>query len=142
MRCFMGFIFVLALGVMGCGEDQCAAACAYYGDDEGHIFVQMGPSVTSTYDVDLELDGGAGAFTCERVEGGWVATSQTGSGKALDDCAGYGFTIFETPDTLEISVNAQDGSWIGSVQASPVYERPTVCGTLCAPGASVTITKQ
>lgn len=95
MRYFTGFIFVLAVGVMGCGEDQCAAACAYYGDDEGHIFVQMGPSVTSTYDVDLELDGAAGAFTCERVEGGWVATSQTGSGKALADCAGYGFTIFE-----------------------------------------------
>ncbi len=48
---------------------------------ENRKVLQMGPSVTSTYDVDLELDGAAGASTCERVEGGWVATSQTGSGK-------------------------------------------------------------
>lgn len=142
MRYLVGFIVVLVLGVVGCGESQCAAACAYYGDEEGHIFVQMVPSVTSTYDVDFDLDGAAGAFTCERVEGGWAATSQTGSGKALDDCAGHTFTIFATPDTLEISVNAQDGSWTGSLQTSPVYERPNVCGTACAPVATVTIAKQ
>jgi len=98
--------------------------------------------VTSTYDVDLDAGGVRGAFTCKRTEGGWSMTSQTGSGEAVEYCGPGEFTIIATPDSVEISVNAQDGSWIGSVQASPVYERPTVCGVLCAPGAAVTIRKQ
>jgi hypothetical protein len=126
----------------GCSEEQCAAACRYYGDEEGHIVVKMErPWSVSTYDADLDLDGVAGAFTCTESDGAWSLTSPTGSGEAVSECVGSQFTIMGTPDSVEISVNAQDGSWIGSVKASPDYERATVCGTVCAPGAIVTVPK-
>ena len=155
MRYLFGFLCVCALGVVplvglvviavasGCSEEQCAAACWYYGDAEGHIVVKSErPWSVSTYDVDLDLDGVAGAFTCAESDGGWSLTSPTGSGEAVSECVGSQFTIMGTPDSVEISVNAQDGSWIGSLEEDPIYTRPTVCGTLCAPGATVTVRKQ
>jgi len=136
---------VLTLGAVGCVESECAAGCYYQGDEEAHIDVQMDPPVPSDYHVDLDVGGVVGAFVCERPDaGGWRLSpgSQTGSGQAVDGCTGAGFTIIAGPDFIEISISAQDGSWTGSVMASPVYERHSVCGTLCAPGAEVIITRQ
>jgi hypothetical protein len=61
---------------------------------------------------------------------------------ATTTAAGGAFTITGTPASVDISVDADDGSWTGSVKEGPIYERPTVCGTLCAPGATVTVPKQ
>ena len=62
MRCLFGFLCVCALGVMGCGEYTCAAACI---SSIGNVQVSFDPWVRSTYDVALVLDGASGAFTCE-----------------------------------------------------------------------------
>jgi hypothetical protein len=132
-RVFVVLVLPLAIG---CGEEQCAAACLGEG-----IAVSMDPSVTSTYDVDLLLDGVVGAFTCTESAGAWTLTNPTGS-VPVDGCAGFEFAIDATPTSVEISVNAKDGSWTGSVTESPRYERNTVCGTLCPPRATVTVAKQ
>ncbi len=111
---------------------------------EGHVVVNMDPSVESPYEADLVLDGVTGAFTCgSSGDAGSAPTNRTGSGESVDSlCFGGGFTIVGTPASVEISVNAQDGSWTGSVKESPSYERMTVCGTLCPPRAVVTVRQQ
>jgi len=63
MRTMLAFAVLAWLLLIGCGEEQCAAACANFILD-GHVDVAMEPSLASTYDVDLDLDGVAGAFTC------------------------------------------------------------------------------
>jgi hypothetical protein len=147
MRYLVGFICVMALGVMGsamgCGEEQCGAGCPYHPFD-AQLQVNMDPRVESPYEVDLVLDGVTGAFTCGSSGNmGSVPTNRTGSGESVySECFGGGFTIVGTPASVEISVNAQDGSWAGSVKESPNYERITVCGTLCAPHAVVSVLKQ
>jgi hypothetical protein len=152
MRYLFGFICVLALGVMGsamgCGEDQCAAACPGRGRlIEARLDIRMDPGVKSPYEADLVLDGATGAFTCgSYMAGGYAVslpTNRTGSGESVySECSGLGFTIVGTPASVEISINAQDGSWTGSVEESPNYERVTVCGTLCPPRAVVSVPKQ
>ena len=135
MRYLVGFVCVLALGVMpvvGCGgEDQCAAGCW---PGVASVNVRMDPWVRSTYDVTLVLDGASGAFTCEGHP-----TDQTGIGQLVVECGTPGFLIQATPESVEISVTAQDGSWTGFVKESPDYTRQTVCGVLCPPSAGITI---
>ena len=136
MRNLFRLLCACAFGLMpvvGCVESQCAAACPEF-TLVGHVVVDMDPWVRSTYDVDLVLDGASGAFTCE---GG--LTNQTGIGQTVVECGSWGFWIGATPESVEISVTAQDGSWTGSVKESPNYERGTVCGVLCPPRAAVTI---
>ena len=148
MRCFMGLVLALALGVMGsamgCGESQCAAACIHRTRD-AELWVQMSPSVWSPYEVGLVLDGVTGAFTCGSSGGpgystGSVPTNRTGSAESVyPECSGDGFTIVGPTESVEISVTAQDGSWTGSAKGSPDYRRYTVCGVLCPPRAAITI---
>jgi hypothetical protein len=148
MRYLVGFVLALALGVMGsamgCGESQCAAGCIHRTRD-AELWVQMSPSVWSPYEVGLVLDGVTGTFTCGSSGGpghsmGSVPTNRTGSGESVyPECSGFGFTILGAPESVEISVTAQDGSWTGSVKESPDYTRYTVCGVLCPPSAGITI---
>ena len=141
MRYLVSLAFVLALGVMGCGEDTCARGCL-----DG-LRVNFDPWVTSTYDVDLVLDGASGAFTCEWSDGsGWTGlTNQTGIGQTVVECGSPGFWIQATPESVEISVTAQDGSWTGSAKESPDYARAPRCpgeSELCPPFAVVTVEQQ
>jgi len=134
MRYLFGFLSVCALGVMGCSESTCARGCL-----DG-LRVNLNPWLTSTYDVDLVLDGASGAFTCGGAGSGWTGlTNQTGIGQTVVECGSPGFWIQAAPEAVEISVTAQDGSWTGSVKESPDYTRYTVCGVLCPPSAGITI---
>ena len=141
MRYTTGVVLAsLVMGsAMGCGEDQCAAGCLW-----AHVNVRLDPPVPSSYDVDLVLDGVSGAFSCERPDlSGWTAMNKTGSGQTVAWCDGESFWIQATPESVEISVTAQDGSWIGSVKESPEYETGfMVCGELCPPSAVVTVEQQ
>jgi hypothetical protein len=126
---------------MGCGEDTCAAGCL-----DG-LRVSLNPEVLSTYDVDLMMDGAAGAFTCEGSEfSGWRGpTNQTGVAQTVVECGGSDFWIQANPELVEISVAAQDGSWTGSMKASPDYARAPRCpgeSELCPPFAVVTVEQQ
>jgi hypothetical protein len=141
MRYLFGFMCVLALGVVplvGCGEDTCARGC-----NVANVMVNLNPWVIFTYDVDLVLDGASGAFTCKGSDSGWTGlTNQTGIGQTVVECGAPGFEIQATPESVEISVTAQDGSWTGSVKESPDYVRLPTCpgeSELCPPLAVVTI---
>jgi len=134
-------VFALVFGVMGCGEgDTCARGCL-----DG-LMVRLDPWVSSTYDVDLVLDGARGEFTCEGPGSGWTGlTNQTGIGQTVVECGAPGFEIQATPESVEISVTAQDGSWNGSVKESPDYVRVTRCpggSELCPPFAVVVVEQQ
>jgi hypothetical protein len=141
MRYSMGLVCVLSLGVMGCGESTCARGC-----NVANVMVNLNPSVTSTYDVDLVLDSDRGSFTCEGSGSGWTGlTNQIGIGQVVVECAGWGFSIQATPESVEISVTAQDGSWTGSVEESPDYVRVPRCpgeSELCPPAAVVVVGQQ
>jgi hypothetical protein len=138
MRYLAGFVVVLALGVIGCGESTCARAC-----NVANVRVNLDPWVTSTYDVDLVLERDSGSFTCEGSGSGWTGlTNQIGIGQVVVECGGWGFSIQATPESMEISVTAQDGSWSGSVRESPDYRRLPRCpgeSELCPPLAVVTL---
>jgi hypothetical protein len=151
VRYSIGFAFVVALGVMGsamgCGgdDDDCGATCL---GDLGNVQVRFQPWVPFfTYDVDLVLDGASGAFTCEWSDGsGWTGlTNQTGSAQTVVNCGSGGFSIKATPESVEISVTVQDGSWTGSAKESPDYVRVTRCpggSELCPPFAVVVVEQQ
>ncbi|MBW1762246.1 MAG: hypothetical protein JRJ64_12215 [Deltaproteobacteria bacterium] len=57
------------------------------------------PSVSSTYDVELVLDGVVDAFTCINTEDGWSVGDST-EGVLWFGCDGFGFrlAISESPD--------------------------------------------
>ena len=63
MRYLVGLMCAVALTVFGCGESVCAAACG-----DGGLIVNLRPAVEVAYDVELDLDGVTGGFTCERSE--------------------------------------------------------------------------
>jgi hypothetical protein len=131
MRYLVGFVFVLALTVFGCGEDTCAAGCL-----DG-LWVELEPGLSSSYDVDLLLDGADGAFSCEGSP-----TNQTGVGQLVVECGVSAFRIQAAPESLEVSVVAQDGSWTGSLNENPEYERRPRCpgeSEFCPPYAVVTV---
>ena len=132
---------------MGCGgdDDDCGATCL---GDLGNVQVRFQPWVPFfTYDVDLVLDGASGAFTCEWSDGsGWTGlTNQTGSAQTVVNCGSGGFSIKATPESVEISVTVQDGSWTGSAKESPDYVRVMRCpggSELCPPFAVVVVEQQ
>ena len=139
MRYIAGFVLVLALGAMGCsGGDTCARGCL-----DG-LVVRLDPGVSSAYDVDLVLDGADGAFSCEGSDlSGWRGpTNQTGIAQIVVECWGSEFWIKAVPESVEVSVTAQDGSWTGSVKESPDYQREPRCpgeSELCPPFAVVIV---
>jgi len=142
MRYLIGLMCVLAMGVtesaIGCGDGDCAGCWGF-----PNVSVRLVPPVSSTYDVDLVFDGASGAFTCEGSDlSRWKVTNRTGVAQAVVECSGWGFEINTPPESVEISVAAQDGSWTGSVKERPNYERMTVCGALCPPYAVVTVEQQ
>jgi len=115
MRYLLGFMCVLAPGVVGCSELGCTDVGCVAG-----IEVALVPSVSSTYDVELVLDGVVDAFTCIKTEdGSWVGDSM--EGLLWFGCSGSGFHLNTTPETVGISIAAQDGSSTGSVSESPDY---------------------
>ena len=144
MRYLVGFVFVLAFGVMGCGYDCGGVGCGPV------LNVLLEPEVGTTYDVDLVLDDVVGAFTCTESDGQWSRTDQAGS-VPEGWCKADGFVFlgfgspWEPPRSVEISVEAQDGSWTGSVNESPNYKlyypNGPKCGGGCE-GATLTVPKQ
>lgn len=134
MRYLVGFVLALAVvgSVTGCGESQCGAGCW---PGAAGVLVNMDPGVRSTYDVELVLDGETGAFTCKAP----VPTNPTGVAQLVVECQAFEFLIRATPASVEVSVTAQDGSWSGSAKESLEYTRSTVCGVLCPPSATLTV---
>jgi hypothetical protein len=106
------------------------------------------PELSATYDVTLLLDGEAGAFTCEFEDDGGseVERDVVGSAESLHwGCRRGGFWLEATPESVEITVNAQDGSWSGSASLSPTYQTHQPNGPDCEPTcrvASVTIANE
>lgn len=149
MRYCMALVLALTLSQVGCGEDTCTAACAGY---LGSLQVSLNPNVSSTYDVDLVLDGARGAFTCEGSgldysDSGWAGpTKQIGIAQTVVECRGREFWINATPESVEISVTARDGSWTGSVKESLDYTEggPRCPGgsELCPPFAEIGVQRQ
>jgi hypothetical protein len=149
VRYSIGFAFVVALGVMGsamgCGEDDndCGARCL---GDRANLRVNLDPAIFGTYDVDLVLDGARGSFTCGGTDYSRTGpTNQTGIAQTVVECWGPEFWIKATPEAVEISVTAQDGSWTGSAKESPDYVRVTRCpggSELCPPFAVVVVEQQ
>lgn len=88
------------------------------------------PSVSSTYDVELVLDGVVGGFTCIETEDGWSVGDSTEASLSFG-CDGSGFRLQATPETVEISVAAQDESWTGSTSESPDYRFYQPNGARC-----------
>jgi len=129
-------IVLAATLITGCAEEQCAAAC---GDFEG-VAVELTLGISTSYDVDMELDGAPGSFTCQRRpdSAGHSMDNVTGS-VPITACQKHGFEILSSPTWLTISVAAQDGSWIGSFDEALTYERRNVCGNLCPPSATVAL---
>jgi hypothetical protein len=121
----------------------CALECNAIGCIAG-IEVSLEPSVSSTYDVELVLDGVVDAFTCIKTEDGWSVGDLTG-GALRFGCDGFGFELEATPETVGISVAAQDGSWTGSINESPDYRLYQPNGPKCGGGcdqAELTVPKE
>ena len=123
MRYLVGFLILCAVGLavlsLGCGQDCTLAGCS---DALGVLLV---PEIEVTYDVELVLDGDAEAFTCVRYNDdpneGWAPQPSL----FFDIlCNGNGFTLVlgTAPESVQITVSAEDGSWNGSLTASPTYE--------------------
>jgi hypothetical protein len=128
----------------GCVGQDCGAAGCF---DRVHVILE--PEVGATYDVDLALDGVVGGFTCTESEGRWSLTNPTGSVNPTGSmpalgCWADGFYFEETPESVQISVDAQDGSWTGSVNESPNYHVFFPNGPECGGGcetAKLTVLK-
>jgi hypothetical protein len=121
---WIGAALVTVPFASGCGYD-----CTVMGCFAG-IEVALVPSVSSTYDVELVLDGVVDAFTCIKTEDGWSVGDST-EGVLSFGCDGFGFRLDATPETLGISVAAQDGSWTGSISESPDYRFYQPNGAKC-----------
>lgn len=127
--------------VSGCEELICSAAGCIAG-----VEVALVPEVSSTYDVALVLDGAAGALTCAKTQDRWEPTDLTGSAP-VGACDGRGFGLGTTPESVEIEITAQDGSWTGLINESPNYEffqpnGPECDGAYGCNQAELTVPKQ
>ena len=122
---WIGAALVTVPFASGCGYD-----CTVMGCFAG-IEVALVPSVSSTYDVELVLDGVVDAFTCIKTEDGWSVGDSTEGVLSFFGCDGFGFRLHATPETLGISVAAQDGSWTGSISESPDYRFYQPNGAKC-----------
>jgi len=138
MRYLVGFLILCAVGstvlLVGCDTFCAAAGCT-----DG-VQIEFVPEIEVAYDVDLVLDGEAEAFTCVReydeLSEDWVWRPQPSFGV---DCDGdgfrrtLGFGNSAVPESVEITVNAQDGSWSGSLTTRPTYETVQPNGSDCPP---------
>ena len=81
----------------GCEELICSTAGCIAG-----VEVALVPGVSSTYDVELVLDGVAGALTCTKTQDRWEPTDLTRSASvAAWDGRGFGLPPVPTsPETL------------------------------------------
>jgi len=135
MRYLVGFLILCAVGLavlsLGCGQDCPQAGCS----DE--VRVGLAPEIEVTYDVTFVLDGEPGAFTCLRyyddLREAWLWRPQPYR-RLHPFCSGKSF-VFEhaRPVLVEITVSAEDGSWNGSLTASPTYEAVQPNGADCPP---------
>jgi len=112
-------ISALGLGgaTLGCAYECNAGGCP------SELQVALNPPVLGSYDVRLVLDGEEASFSCvsEEASGQWRAASMVGV--RVYFCDGAGFDILDGPDaSLEISVEAQDGTFSGSTSGAPSYE--------------------
>ena len=82
---WIGAALVTVPFASGCGYD-----CNHRGCSPG-IEVALVPSVSSTYDVELVLDGVVDAFTCIKTEDGWSV------GDSTEGCCGLGATAPGSP---------------------------------------------
>jgi hypothetical protein len=110
------------------------------------VEVGLVPGIEATYDVTLVLDGEAGAFSCVTVDAwwGWEHADVVGAANVWD-CSGEGFALRGAPQSVEIAVNAEDGSWNGSLMTSPTYELNQPNGPDCPPTcrfARLTVSRQ
>ena len=140
MRYLVGFLVLCPVGSavlsVGCGQD-----CGQAGCTDG-VRVGLMPEIEVTYDVTLVLDGEAEAFTCVRDydDPREVWTPQPPPLSYDIICDGKGFTrelgangIGPVPESVEITVSAEDGSWNGSLNASPTYQAVQPNGPDCPP---------
>ena len=139
MRYLVGLLLILCfVGLIGwsvgCGKFCTQIACM------NAVEVELVPEIEATYDVTLVFDGEAEAFTCVRsydeLREDWVWRPQPLPGPY--DCDGEAFTRrFDSPgavpESVEITVNAEDGSWNGSITTSPAYEVLQPNGPDCPP---------
>jgi hypothetical protein len=118
----------LSLLLAGCGQD-----CSLIGCFES-FSVQLEPAVSSTYDVEVEVDGARGAFTCElSSQSRWRITDVVGEA-SFDSCDGSGLYFGSgVPQYLAVSVVARDGTWTGSASGEPTIENYYPNGPDCDP---------
>ena len=118
---------VLVLLAAGCRVECSAIGCTDV------FLVNLEPEITTLYDVTLVFDGASGAFTCEFDEaGGWVVSDAVGAAVGTS-CTGAAFWPPGTPESVEITVAAQDGSWRGSLNVNPTYQTNQPNGPDCPP---------
>lgn len=115
MRHSVGFLILYLVGALAVSSLGCGQTCTAVGCDD-RVSVTLVPEIEVTYDVTFVLDGEPGSFTCVRIEEGvWGSPSYVG------DCDGSLFGLLGKPESVEITVSAEDGSWNGSLIASPAY---------------------
>ena len=134
MRYLVGFLIpcVVALVVLSVG---CVQECGAAGCTDG-VEVDLVPGIDATYDVTLVLDGEAGAFTCAWTdEGGrWTLPEAVGAAN-VEYCTGQGFLLRRTPESVEITVDAEDGSSNGSLSTVQITFTPEAGDTTFDLGA-------
>ena len=120
MRCLVGFLLVGAVGLLtlafGCSFECSAVGCP------SELQIRLEPEVFASYDVRLVLDSERASFTCafDETDGYWATTMA--AGVRVEHCDGRGFELNEGPASVEISVEAQDGSFDGFTSEAPSYE--------------------
>lgn len=118
----------LSLQLAGCGQ-----SCSLIGCFES-FSVQLEPAVSSSYDVEVEVDGVRGALTCELgSQSRWGITNQTGAAW-FASCDGAGLYFGNSiPQVVAFSIVAQDGTWTGSASGEPTIENYYPNGPDCDP---------
>ncbi len=149
MRYLLRFVCVCALGVvplMGCG---CTRACTLVGCWAG-LIVELEPEISSTYDVELSIDGATSSFTCAMDQEVWQVADVTGAVPFFEPwCTGAGFSLLDgyqsPPRAVRVTVVAQDGNWTGSNSEEPEFKKDQPNGPGCPPvcrAATLTIQAQ
>jgi len=113
---WIGAALVTVPFASGCGYDCSAVGCP------SELQIRLEPEVFASYDVRLVLDSERASFTCafDETDGSWA--TRTAAGVRVEHCDGRGFELDEGPASVEISVEAQDGSFVGFTSEAPSYE--------------------
>ena len=140
MRYFVGFLILCEVGLavfsLGCWQDCTHAGCS----DE--VRISLVPEIEVNYDVTLMLDEEAEAFACVRyyddLREAWLWRMQPPYGTSSCDGKAFLWSFGSNgtgtvPASVEITVNAEDGSWNGSLTASPTYQVVQPNGPDCSP---------